>query len=305
MTEHSFGGSWTDDKLNRLAKYLAAHRQIFTTNEKARHFTTWYVDAFAGTGSRSTQDATNSEPGLFDDVYNDLDTAEYRDGSALIALKLASPFDRYLFIDKSKAHVNGLKGTVETDHKNLLSRCTFQHGDANSLLRSWCGERNWKKDRAVVFLDPFGMQVEWSTIEALGATKAIDLWYLFPLGMGVMRLLTRDGKIDESWQKRLDVSLGTDGWRDWFYKKTAQAEMQFDAHEPLESENPGSLERDATEENIREFIEARLKGCFAEVAVGRVLRNSKSFPLYLLCFAVANAKGAPTALKIAQHILRQ
>ncbi len=37
------------------------------------------------------------------------------------------------------------------------------------------------------------MQVDWKTIEAVAATKAIDLWLLFPLGVGVNRLLTRSG----------------------------------------------------------------------------------------------------------------
>lgn len=46
--------------------------------------------------------------------------------------------------------------------------------------------------RAVVFLDPFGMQVEWRTIERIGQTKAIDLWILFPLGVAVNRFLTKD-----------------------------------------------------------------------------------------------------------------
>jgi hypothetical protein len=59
-----------------------------------------------------------------------------------------------------------------------------------------------------VFLDPYGMQVEWSTIEALAATKAVDLWYLFPLGVGVARLLTHSGEIDEGWQNQLDWFLG-------------------------------------------------------------------------------------------------
>jgi hypothetical protein len=64
-----------------------------------------------------------------------------------------------------------------------------------------------------------------------------------------------------------------------------------------------TLERTATVEKIREFINERLAGCFARVANGLVLGNSKSSPLYLLCFATANERGAPTALKIAQNIL--
>src|SRR5664280_2415387 len=53
MNEHTFGGNWTEEKLGRLDKYLTTYRTIFANNEKAKHFRTWYVDAFAGTGSRS------------------------------------------------------------------------------------------------------------------------------------------------------------------------------------------------------------------------------------------------------------
>ena len=41
----------------------------------------------------------------------------------------------------------------------------------------------------MVFLDPFGMQVPWSTIEALAKTKAMELIINFPLGMAIQRLL--------------------------------------------------------------------------------------------------------------------
>lgn len=295
MTEHSFGGDWTEDKLIRLAKYLTAYRTIFTRNERARHFTTWYVDAFAGTGSRSSSGASSSgQVGLIDEVYQDADTSGYRDGSAKIALGLENPFDRYLFIEKSKSRVAELKSAVEKDYPQQFQRCDFRHGDANTVLKSWGGERNWQKERAVVFLDPYGMQVEWRTIEALGATKAIDLWYLFPLGVGVARLLTHDGNIDESWQKRLDVLFGTTEWRSRFYKVETTQDLFGDRE---------TIARNATVENIQTFIQERLATCFAKVAKGLVLRNSKSSPLYSLCFAAANARGAPTALNIAQNIL--
>lgn len=294
MTDHSFGGSWTEDKLARLAKYLMAYRMIFSRNLRAQYFNTWYVDAFAGTGSRSVPDVTSRSPDLFQDVYEDSDTKEYRDGSAQKALALSSPFDYYLFIEKSRNRVDALKAGVKTDHPNLFARCDFEHGDANEVLKMWCNKRNWNKERAVVFLDPYGMQVEWTTVQTLAATKAIDLWYLFPLGVGVARLLKRDGNIDESWQKRLDSLFGTADWRSRFYQTRTMPDLFGDRE---------TIERTATVENIREFINERLAGCFAKVAKGLVLRNSKSSPLYLLCFAAANERGAPTALRIAQHIL--
>jgi len=292
MIEHTFGGDWTEIKLARLAKYLAAYRTIFTKNERARHFSTWYVDAFAGTGSRSAAEQPESLLSWSDDTYQDAETSRYRDGSARIALGLQSPFDKYLFIEKSKSRVSELEAVIEKDFASLRPRCDFRNDDANTVLCAWCEKRDWKKERAVVFLDPYGMQVEWSTIEALAATKAVDLWYLFPLG--VARLLTRDGKIDEAWQKRLDQLFGTTEWRARFYQTRTTPSLFGDREE---------LERNATVENIQGFIQERLATCFAKVADGLVLRNSRSSPLYSLCFAAANERGAATALKVAQSIL--
>jgi three-Cys-motif partner protein len=297
MAEHKFGGDWTEKKLSCLKGYLNAYRKIFTANERARYFRTWYVDAFAGTGTRSTSTAAPSEQAFFEDVYEDRETSEYRDGSAKIALALPEPFDGYLFIEKSKSRVGQLKEAIQRDHAALLPRCDFRHGDANDVLKAWCGERDWRKERAVVFLDPYGMQVEWSAIEALAATRAIDLWYLFPLGVGVARLLTYRGDIDEAWQKRLDLLFGTSEWRTEFYRVTSGQTNLF-------GESHDIVERDAPVEKIEAFIHKRLDTTFVKAAKGLVLRNSRQSPLYLLCFAAANEKGAPTAIRIAQSILK-
>ena len=41
-------------------------------------------------------------------------------------------------------------------------------------------------------------------------TEAIDLWYLFPLGIGVNRLLKKDaGKMPVSWEAKLNSIFGT------------------------------------------------------------------------------------------------
>lgn len=293
MGDHAFGGRWTDDKLARLTEYLRAWTTIFSANPRARHFETWYVDAFAGTGVRTYEG--RSEASLFDDVYIDEDAVLYQDGSAKIALSLSIPFNRYLFVEKSKSRVLELRTMVEQEHPDLLDRCIFKQGDANKVLKDWCASRDWAKERAVVFLDPYGMQVEWLTIETLAQTKAVDLWYLFPLGIGVARLLRRDGAIDESWQARLDALFGTTEWRDEFYEIQDKTDLFGTV---------ASVERSASVSKIKEFVEARLRPHFPAVADGRVLRNSKASPLYLLCFAAANEKGAPTALKIAKYILK-
>jgi three-Cys-motif partner protein len=294
MGGHTFGGEWTEDKLDCLGKYLSAYRKIFVQNEYAQKYRTWYVDAFAGTGSRATRDIPDRAKSLFESSYEDPESQSYRDGSAIIALGLESPFDNYFFIEKSKMRLKELKVEIGKRHEKLLARCEFSSEDANKALRDWSKKRDWKKERAVVFLDPYGMQVEWNTLTTLALTKAVDLWYLFPLGIGVARLLTRDGIIDEDWQRRLDLVFGTNEWKNLFYEPRVNLGL-FGKEE--------TMVRAASEEKIQEYIEKRLGACFAKVARGLVLRNSRSSPLYLLCFAAANERGARTAVKIAQSIL--
>ena len=54
----------------------------------------------------------------------------------------------------------------------------------------------------------------------------------------------------------------------------------------------------------RYFVE-RLKEIFSGVAEEPgVLRNSTNSPLYLLCFAASNARGAELALRIAGLLLK-
>jgi three-Cys-motif partner protein len=63
--EHSFGGAWTEEKLDQLRKYLAAYMRIFAQNPKAAWYKTIYVDAFAGTGYRPGLRSIAKLPGSF------------------------------------------------------------------------------------------------------------------------------------------------------------------------------------------------------------------------------------------------
>ena len=77
MGGHTFGGEWTEDKLECLGKYLSAYRRIFVQNKYARNYGTWYVDAFAGTGSRSVPEAPDRVASLFEGDYADPESQSY------------------------------------------------------------------------------------------------------------------------------------------------------------------------------------------------------------------------------------
>lgn len=295
MVDHEFGGSWTEMKLSALKSYLEAYQVIFKQNEQARHFKTIYVDAFAGTGERKVSSITTSaEPQLFlDDELPEVDA--YRKGSARIALELKSPFDEYIFVDKNKEHADHLMATIQREYPALQSRCQVWQEDGSEIIRELCVHRTWKHQRAVVFLDPYGMNVEWNLLRLIANTQAIDLWFLFPLGMGANRLLKRGAAPPKTFCDKLTRMFGTEDWQTAFYRESPQTEM-FGGE-------PGLI-KEASFGQISEFFIERLKTIFAGVApTTKVLLNSKNNPMYLLCFAAGNPKGAPTAVRIANHLL--
>jgi three-Cys-motif partner protein len=294
---HSFGGDWTSAKLDVLAKYLASYTIALKDKPSPeRAFRKAYIDAFAGTGYRSMRrdEGTTSNELCFPDLAEAAPQG-LLDGSARLALKTQPRFDRYIFIERSPDRCVQLE-QLKQEFPELAPDIRVEQGEANEEIRKLC-EKDWRSRRAVMFLDPYGMQVEWQTIAAIAATKAIDLWLLFPLGIGVNRLLTRSGDIPPTWRTRLDKLLGTQDWYDEFYRVEHTRTLFGDDEERVVK---------ATTETIGRYFNNRLKSVFAGVAdEPGVLRNSANCPLYLLCFAAGNENGAPIALKIANHLLKE
>lgn len=169
-----FGGPWTEEKLSRVDKYLGAYMTIFKGNASAAALTTNYVDAFAGTGRRSSPVGEKRVEGaLFEDALASTEAGSLKEGSAYVALSQAHPFDRYIFVDREPGHAQALEKLRE-DFPELASRIRVETADANEFLVRWCNETDWAGNRAVVFLDPYGMQVDWTTIESLARTQAVD-----------------------------------------------------------------------------------------------------------------------------------
>jgi len=296
---HQFGGQWTEEKLNRLRKYLPAYTKIFKANERAQFLTTYYVDAFAGTGYRSVKGADNLVgQTLFggDEItFEDQDAESFNQGSARIALEVEPSFDNYIFVEQNSAHVEELEN-LQREIPAKANQITILQNDANTFLQMWCAQTNWKMNRAIVFLDPYGMSVEWTTIEAVAKTKAIDLWILFPLGQAVNRLLIRKHPPEGAWANKLTRFFGTEDWKTEFYRPRQRVTL-FEIEE--------TLEKEANFESIGKFFVKRLESVFTKVAQNPLtLYNSRNIPIYLLCFAAGNPKGAPTAVRIANDILK-
>jgi three-Cys-motif partner protein len=293
VATHRFGGTWTERKLAALRDYLVQYQVIFTSNPAAQKLRTVYVDAFAGTGIRDTG-IDKKTVSLFG--YSD-ETRAFQQGSARVALSLDDKFHHYVFIDSKAAHIEALRALVERELSEFASLCEFVHEDANRWLKTWCAGQDWRKQRAVVFLDPYGMSVAWDTIEAIAKTKAIDLWILFPFAIGANRMTPSDVLPEKEWAMILTKVFGTVDWMNRFYNKKSETDL-FGAQR-------NSITKIVGADEILEYFLERLRTVFPHVVQEpMILYNSNNSPMYALCFAAGNPKGGTTALKIAAHLAR-
>ena len=282
---HRFGGNWTEQKLECVGEYLHAYTKIMSNQQF--HFT--YIDAFAGTGYRGSKHDENADQIMLSDLFPE-ETQFLLDGSARIALQVKPPFKEYVFIEKNRNRFSELKKLKEEFPDKQIK---FINSEANSYLINLCAKTNWTSNRALVFLDPYGMQVKWETIKSIAETAAIDLWILFPIGP-INRLLEKQGQISSARLKTLDDFFGNPDWRKVFYPLT---EM------PLTQEKNRQKAEDIYTE-IGTYYIKRLQSVFAGVADNPLfLYNSKNSLLYVLCFAAGNPIGASIAVNIAQYIL--
>ena len=285
-----FGGPWTQQKLEILSKYLRAYRLIFDRNEKARFFETSYVDAFAGTGEIPRPKLE----GFFKDDPDLLKAEEdFRKGSVKRALEVDPPFHHYVFIEKDSAKCKELEALAQEFSARDIK---IINEDANTALLSWCAQLDTKKERAVMFLDPFGACVEWKVIAAIADTKAVDLWILFPYA-AINRMLVSDALPPKAWADRLTSIFGTDEWEKDFYS-TSSWQSLIDPEKRVER-----TYKTADQERITEFFIKRLKEKFAAVAKPGFLYNSRGL-LFVLMFAAGNEKGANAGVKIANDLMK-
>ena len=279
---HIFGGEQTRIKLGAISKYLPA----YTTALSNTQFRLSYIDAFAGTGVCHVKIGKGQEKRLIP-------------GSASIAIDCKPPFHQIFFIEKKKRHADALRRLkIEA-----AMPVEVIHGDANSELPPILRGLNPKKDRALVFLDPYGMAVDWITLKAIADSQIVDLWYLFPLS-GLYRQAANDAAaIDPDKAAALDRMLGTETWRKDFYAPPKQTSL-FESDE--------SDVRTADVKQMTKWVTTRLKEIFPGVTEPRLLyqalpNGKEGAPLFALYFAASNPspKAHGLACKIAADILKR
>lgn len=287
MSEHHFGGPWTEIKLEAVEYYLK-----FYTRALNKKFELWYIDAFAGSGDRTIEIETG---GLLEGTPA-LVEVQARAGSAKRALLVDPPFQKFLLIEKSRARATALATLREIyPDRDITVECCDSNEALLRLLSTppWSSARNYTS-RGVLFLDPYGMTVPWSTLEMIANSKALDVWYLFPLGGVVRQLANRMENVDDHKAASLDRVLGTTEWRSEFYVRTEAQDMFEDRVEKVEKVANGQA--------IEAWFPDRLRRLFPYVSEPIAI-GAAGFPQkFSLIFAMANHD--PRAIAAAQSCMR-
>jgi three-Cys-motif partner protein len=274
MSKNQFGGSWTERKMQIVVDYAKAYLVIMNKQTWAK---TIYFDGFAGSG-------------LIEE-----EKEEIKKGTALriLDISIPKPFDLYYFVELDQDRKKHLEETIQ---KNYFGKnAHVVQADCNDKLIKLADflKKN-KKYRALAFIDPYGMSVNWNSIEVL-KDLGIDLWILIPTGIGVNRLLKKDGNISEAWLNKLEIFLGIgkEKIKETFYKRYSSYNLFEDKMETFETKQYNAIEK------IHQLYKERLKTVFKYVSNAFVLRNSTKAIMYHFIMATNN----PNAMKIANEII--
>lgn len=272
---NSYGSGATIEKLDAMYRYADEFTKALKNKPAPdNRFVLHYVDAFAGRGEEILKAG--------------VDAGRKTRGSALRALDVTDrPFDRFLFIEKIEHRFEVLKRIVADESGS--ERVTTILGDANQELPTFCnwlGSREGKMHRAFVFVDPYAMQVDWRTIEAIAETKRADMLMLFPL-MALRRNLKRDGWPTAEHQAALNRFFGDESWIS------------------LYSPSKDSAVREGGDREIVAAYSERMSTIFAAVVdPQRTLGSADDGSLFTMVFGASNPDAADLAERIAKGVFK-
>ncbi|MBE9585558.1 three-Cys-motif partner protein TcmP [Mucilaginibacter sp. JRF] len=271
---NQFGGNWTEAKMKIVVDYAKAYLTIMNKQPWVK---TLYFDGFAGSGLIEKNEAEDAIKGT---ALRILDIDEPK------------PFDLYYFVEKDEKNKKALENKVSIEYPKKKAFVVQDDCNAKLLDMARYLQKN-KNFRALAFIDPYGMSVNWNSIEALKGL-GIDFWILVPTGLGVNRLLTKSGEIDDGWLNKLEQFLGisrTDVYNR-FYKKDIVNTL-FGELEILNKEK-------AAIEKASKLYSERLKTVFEYVSEPFVMRNKTNSIMYHFMMATNN----PSGLKIANEVIK-
>jgi three-Cys-motif partner protein len=274
---NQFGGNWTEAKMEIVVAYAKAYLTIMNKQAWAK---TLYFDGFAGSG--------------LIDINEDVQETVKGTALRILDIEQPQPFDMYYFVEKESDYAESLKLSIKTDYPNKKNNAFVVQNDCNAKLFDMAKFlRKNSNYRVLAFVDPYGMSVNWDSINALKGL-GIDLWILVPTGLGVNRLLKTDGNISDAWLIKLEQFLGLSRSEiiDHFYSKTIVNTLF--GNETLINKEKSAVQKAGI------LYTQQLKTVFDYVSDSFVMRNSNNSIMYHFMMATNNT----AALKIANDVIK-
>lgn len=258
-----FGGDHTVFKLAVLRLYGEAYAAVM---EHVPGLQGIYIDAFAGDGMGMTRDGVEYE------------------GSVSVCLNFNPPFSSLHFIEIDKSNVEQLKIIKASSTQEIV----IHHGNANAVLPDVVREIDWTNKRGLVFFDPFGMQLDWSTLEVVFNAALIDVWILFPVH-GIRRQLANSPEsVTPEAENRLNLFFGSNEWLGIYETTTDLFGFESEV-----------LERNV-KSGITDLYLKKLRRIASYVGEPIKLYDKQSIHQFSLIFAMSNQ--SEKAIKLAKKI---
>lgn len=283
-----WGGPWTEKKLHAFSKYVWSYLTIMKKNP---YWETIYFDGFAGSGTKVKEEKN----ALYEQLHiTEAEERTYKGAAErVLTLKDDLTFNYYYFIDKEEKSLNKLKAKLKDfEGKKLV----FRSGDMNKHIQDLAKALQDKKKKlaALIFLDPFGMQIDWASIEALKGTRS-DVWILVPTGVIVNRLLDRGGKLEFSDKLESFFGLPIEEIKTFFYKQ--EKKQTLFGEEEIITKITKPIEK------IAKLYADRMKTIWQHVTdEPLVLKNRNGAPIFHFVFASNNQNAKKIAKQIIQYI---
>lgn len=277
---NQFGGDWTENKIEIIVEYAKAYLSIMNVYASKYSWKLLYFDGFAGSGFIKKGKEENQKLIV---------------GAAkrILEIEEPRPFDLFYFVEKDIENANNLKENTELQFpkKNIHIVNTDCNEKIKSMSEFLAGPKG-KKYKALAYIDPCGMQLNWDSLETL-QKLSVDVWILVPTGMGVNRLLKNDSNISDTWVSKLETFLGMD--KDSIIKHFYKEKV---SHTLFGEETTTSKEDKAIEKSALLYQE-RLAKLFSFVSEPYVLKNRSNSIMFHFFMASNNKQ----AVKIANDII--
>lgn len=247
-----------------LQKYrlLGAYCDIFTTSMKEKWNNLVYIDLFAGAGYSRIKE-----------------TGKILRSSALIAGSIPNIFSKYIICEENEEKFQALNKRSQA----LSINVDVLHGDSNKMIDQVRAKipkfSKWNTVLSFCFVDPFSLNLDFSTIKSLGQDLNVDFLILLALGMDANRNL--GAYLDEN-NNRIAKFIDNEDWRQKF-------EEQYNG-------------RDFMRFLSDEYDKSMMKLGYVKPAQKHQIRSSnKNLPLYHLAFYSKHPRGNDFWNKIQKY----